>query len=417
MFKLKFVLPVLSVPAVICNFGGKFVSAMTTDDDIVKIEKQGAADENTIREFVKAFGEKEGTKEFNLLLKNMRKFGKNLIGKIIMLIHGADENKKEILKNNAKQFILNYSCKTTEKNILQYASEEKLKALFGCNNSEAVAALLKNSSFHYEDKCKKFFESIKPCDIEVLLQFTPCNVISSSDLSQVVKMKPRDIANFLKNIGAEKNSDKYNKTFGKIIKIGEQGYQKIRNFIDKIEEEKHVYSKENIKTCLCNFISSNICADKIKSLFNYANKEQLQSLFEYLLPEQLVAILCNMNVEKEDDIKYIFDNVENSFFNLGKTPVEILFTFPLEKLVAISKNIYWREIMVAMGSNYRERQEPSEKIQKILKEATVEELQNLSKKALDNFCEEHEIFEEKVDKSVWDSERVNFTIMNEQDNI
>ncbi len=84
---------------------------MTTDDDIVKIEKQGAADENTIREFVKAFGEKEGTKEFNLLLKNMRNFGKNLIGKIIMLIYSADENKKEILKNNAKRFILNHSCK------------------------------------------------------------------------------------------------------------------------------------------------------------------------------------------------------------------------------------------------------------------------------------------------------------------
>ena len=417
MFRSKFLLPVLSVTAVICNFGGKFVSAMTTDDDIVKIEKQGAADENTIREFVKEFGEKEGTKEFNLLLKNMRNFGKNLIGKIIMLIYSADENKKEILKNNAKRFILNHSCKKIEKNILKCASKEKLELLLGCESSEAVAALLKNSFLHSGDKCKEFFESIKLCDIEVLLQFTPCNVISSSDLSQVVKMKPRDIANFLKNIGAEKNSDKYNKTFGKIIEIGEQGYQKIRNFIDKIEEEKHVYSKENIKTCLCNFISSNICADKIKSLFNYANKEQLQSLFEYLLPEQLVAILCNMHVKKEDDIKYIFDNAGSSFFSLNKTPIEILFTLPLEKLVAISENVYWREIMVATGSDYRSRKGPSEMIQKILKKATAEELQKLSKKALDNFCERHEIFEEEANRSVWDSKRLSFTMINEQNNI
>ena len=406
MSKLKFFLPVISVPAVICNVGSIFVSAMTADNDIVKIEKQGAADENTLREFAKMLGEKEETKEFNLLLKNMRNFGKNLIGKIIKLIHGADENKKEILKNNAKQFILNHSYKTVEKSVLKYASEENLKALFGCNNSEAVAELLK--------KCKKFFESIKPCDVEILLQFTPCNIISSSDLSQVVKMGPRDIANFLKNIGAEKNADKYNKAFEKIIEVGQQGYQKIYNFIDKIEKDEHVYRKENIKTCLLKFISSDICADKIKSLFNYAKEEQLLFLFKYLLPEQLVAILCNTHVEKEDNIRYIFDNAESSFLNLENTPVEILFTLSLEKLVAISKNGHWCEIMVATGSDYRNRQEPSEKIYKILEKASAEELEKLSKRALDDFCKKHEIFEEEADKSVWDSERVNFTTTNEQ---
>ena len=41
MSKLKFFLPVISVPAVFCNVGSIFVSAMTADNDIVKIEKQG----------------------------------------------------------------------------------------------------------------------------------------------------------------------------------------------------------------------------------------------------------------------------------------------------------------------------------------------------------------------------------------
>ena len=431
MVKSKFISPVLASSAVICAIGGNFSSAMEDEKQAIELEKeckQEAADAILFREFVKMIGGVEGTQEFNVLLEEVRKIGKKEIGKIILSIYNAKEDEKEILKKNAKKFVLsNSNCVMAKKMILNYAKPEQLKALFEFENSKPMIAFLENPFSHFEDKCKKFFEVVSPDAIEKLLQYTPADVISTLDPRQIINIGAENIKKFLENIGAEKDSEEYSNVFKKLIETGTEDYQKIYNFIDNIEKNGNkYYNKDGVKEFLYKFLSSDISTDKIKSLFNCANEEQLISAFNDLIPDQLVAILNNINVKNEEDVRVLFQNVK--FLGcLRNTPMPVLYILPLEKLIAIARNYNWPHIVEYSGSDYVSEFGPSKALQIILNKFESERLQKISEK---DIKKELDIEYEDFHTSVWDNDkdsskndiinygkRIDFTIANEQDNI
>ena len=427
MVKSKFILPILASSAVMCNIGSNFSSAME-DEREEKEVYQGTADAILFREFVKMIGGVEGTQEFNLLLEEVRKIGKKEIGKIILSIYNAKEDEKEILKKNAKKFVLsNSNCVIAKKMILNCAEPEKLKALFKFENSGPMIAFLENTFSHVKEKCENFFKNTSPDAIEKLLRYTPADVIASSDLSQIINIGAENIKEFLENIGAEKDSKEYSNVFKKLIEIGTEDYQKIYNFIDNIEKNGNkYYNKDGVKEFLYKFLSSDISTDKIKCLFNMASEAQLISSFNNLIPDQLVAILNNINVKNEEDVRVLFQNVEFLGF-LRNTPMPVLYMLPLEKLIAIARNPNWPHIVKYYGSDYMSEFGPSKALQIILNKFESERLQKISEKDIEK---ELHIEKEEFHTSVWDNDkdsskndiinygkRIDFTIANEQDNI
>ena len=249
----------------------------------------------------------EGTQEFNSLLEEVCKIGKNAIGNIILTIYNAKEDEKEILKRNAKQIILsNSNCVMAKKMILNCAEPEKLKALFKFENSGPMIAFLENTFSHVKEKCENFFKNTSPDAIEKLLQYTPADVISTLDPRQIINIGAENVNKFLENIEAEKDLKEYSKAFKKLIEIGTENYQKIYKFIDNIEKNRNQYNENRVKQFLYKLLSGDTSTDKIKSLFDCANELKLISSFSDLIPDQLVAILNNINVKNEEDVRVLF---------------------------------------------------------------------------------------------------------------
>ena len=196
MVKSKFISPVLVSSAVICTIGGNFSSAMEDEKQAIELEKeckQGAADPMLFREFVKMVGGLEGTQEFNSLLEEVRKIGKENLANVYKLIYNIEEDQNEksetkiYTKYNIRRFLLSGLATQLKKSVFKHANEEQIKVLFGEQNSGLPRALLCNSNFKNENNIKSFFKSVNCKQIENLL-ILPIEYLYALDIERLVAL-------------------------------------------------------------------------------------------------------------------------------------------------------------------------------------------------------------------------------------
>jgi hypothetical protein len=180
--KSKFISPVLVSSAVVCTIGGNFSSAMEDEKQAIELEKeckQGAADAMLFREFVKMIGGLERTQEFNSLLEEVRKIGKENLANVYNLIYNIEKDQNEksetkiYTKYNIRRFLLSGLTTQEKKSIFKYANEEQIKGLFGVQDSRLPIALLSNCNFENENSIKFFFENVNGNQIKNLLILPP----------------------------------------------------------------------------------------------------------------------------------------------------------------------------------------------------------------------------------------------------
>ena len=205
MVKSKFISPVLASSAVICAIGGNFSSAMEDEKQAIELEKeckQGAADAMLFREFVKMIGGVEGTQEFNVLTEEVCKIGKEIFVIVHILTYNIEKDQNEknetkiYTKYNIRQFLLSDLTTQLKKSVFKHANEEKIKGLFGGQDSRLPIALLSNSNFENENSIKFFFENVNGNQIKNLLKLPP-KYLFTLDVEHLVALaknpKLRDI--------------------------------------------------------------------------------------------------------------------------------------------------------------------------------------------------------------------------------
>lgn len=191
MVKSKFISPVLVSSAVICTIGGNFSSAM--EDEKEKKVYQENADANLFRYFVKMVGGLEGTQEFNSLLEEVRKIGKEIFANVNNLIYNIEKDQNEksetkiYTKYNIRRFLLSGLTTQLKKSVFKHANEEQMKVLFGEPNSGLPIALLCNSNFKNEENIESFFKSVNCKQIENLL-ILPIEYLYALDIERLVAL-------------------------------------------------------------------------------------------------------------------------------------------------------------------------------------------------------------------------------------
>ena len=201
MVKSKFISHVLASSAVICAIGGNFSSAMEDEREEKKVYQENA-DANLFRYFVKMVGGLEGTQEFNSLLEEVYKIGKENLANVYKLIYNIEKDQNEksetkiYTKYNIRRFLLSDLTIQEKKSIFKHANEEQIKGLFGGQDSRLSIALLSNSNFENENSIKFFFENVNGNQIKNLLILPPAYLFTL-DVERLVALaknpKLRDI--------------------------------------------------------------------------------------------------------------------------------------------------------------------------------------------------------------------------------
>ncbi len=180
MVKSKFISHVLASSAVICAIGGNFSSAMEDEKQAIELEKEcKQADAMLFQYFVKMVGGVEGTQEFDSLLEEVHKIGKEIFSKVYVLTYNIEKDQNEknktkiYTKYNIRRFLLSDLTTQLKKSVFKHANEEQIKGLFESQDSRLPIALLSNSNFENENSIKFFFENVDGNQIKNLLILPP----------------------------------------------------------------------------------------------------------------------------------------------------------------------------------------------------------------------------------------------------
>lgn len=146
---------------------------------------------------------------------------------------------------------------------------------------------------------------------------------------------------FVKMIGSVEGTQEFNMLLEEVRKIGKKNFSKVYILTYNIEKDQNkknkikIYTKYNIRR----FLLSDLTTQLKKSIFKYANEEQIKGLFGGQDSRLPIALLSNSYFENENSIKSFFENVNgNQIKNLLILPPAYLFTLDVERLVALAKN-------------------------------------------------------------------------------